>query len=205
MLKRRPPFALVLSALVAAAALVIVLTGRGGSRQAPTTGQTPTVGIGPAHACMGTRTAAAITARSAIIVTASATAPLTVTEQATGPNGTAAVTRSEAVSARVRADQPVAVRHVSVVAGRACAAGQSVTAARTAALRAAYAAALARARADAAAGAGQALRSEMNRLYPSVLETARAQASARAHALSLAAEPALAAKALAEARRHAGG
>lgn len=205
MLKRRPSFALLLSALVAAAALVIVLTGRGGSHQGPNTGGTPTVGIGPAHACMSTRAAASLTARSAIIVTASATAPLTVTEQATGANGIAAVTRSESLSARVRADQPVAIRHVSVVAARACAEGQSTTAARTAALRAAYAAALARARADAAEGAAQTLRSEMNRLYPTVLQTARAQASARAHALTVAARPALAAQALAQARRDAGG
>lgn len=203
MRKRRPPFALVLSVLVAGAAAAIVLAGQGGSHPATGT-QPPTIGIGSTHACVTTRAGAPASERSAIVITATSEAPVTVTEQAGGPRGIATVTRSAVVTARVRADQPVEVQRTAVAQARACGNSDSSGGARTVALRHAYAVALAAAHAQAAKDAAGELASVVHEQYPSVLAQAQAKADARAHQLALAAEPRLEAEALAEARRRAG-
>jgi hypothetical protein len=195
---RRPRFALVLTALLALAAIAVLLAGRGSRK-------TPSSSVGPSRACVTSRAGAEVTARSHIVITATAQAPVSVTEQAIGSKGIATVTRTTVVSARVRATQPVAVRRGEVAAARSCAAGESPTAARTRGLRQAYARALARAHARASHSAALALRAAMRRLYPQVLAQARARAAARAHALALAARPSLAAQARAQAARKAAG
>jgi hypothetical protein len=200
--KRLPRFTLVLSALVAAAALAIVVAGQGaGSR--PTV-QPPTIGIGSARACITTRAEAQVTDRSSIVVTAKVEDPVSVTEQASGPRGIATVTRSEVVSATVRADEPVEVKRTVGAKARVCAHGESSTAARATALRAAYARALATAHGLAAHQAAHALKALIHSRYPTVLAGARGRAGARAHQLALLAEASLAAKAEADARRRAG-
>jgi hypothetical protein len=200
--RRRPPFALVLSALVAGAAIAVLLVSGGPSASGG--GHQPTVGVGPSHACARTRAQAEVTARSAIIITAATRAPVRVTEQATGPNGIATVTRSETLTARLRLSQPVSVRRSAAATAGACANAGSFTAAHDEALRKAYATALTAAHAEAARAAAVSLKGLMRRLYPSVLSQARARATARARQLALTAEPALAAQARAQARRRAG-
>ena len=79
------------------------------------------------------------------MIDATAQAPVSVTEQATGPNGIATVTRSTTSVARMSAKQPVAVTRTEIARARACSSGNSLAAARTLALRIAYARALARA------------------------------------------------------------
>lgn len=192
-----------LSALVAAAALAIVLLGRGSSNQ-PTTNQPPTVGTGSSHACVTTGAEAESDERSAIVINATTRAPVSVTEWASGPRGIAAVTRAEVVTARVKADEPVEVKRTTAARARACANADSPTAARTAALRAAYAHALATAHALAAKEAAQSLRALIHNQYPSLVSAARGKAAARAHQLARAAEPSLAREAQAQARRRAG-
>ncbi len=63
-------FALVLTAIVAAAALAIVLTSRGSGPHNP-----PTIGTGVARACISTRAAAQVTARSSIMIDATTAGP----------------------------------------------------------------------------------------------------------------------------------
>jgi hypothetical protein len=142
--------------------------------------------------------------RSAIVITASAQAPVSVTEQASGPRGIATVTRSEVVTARVKADQPVEIKRAIGARARACANGDSTAAARTAALREAYGRALLAAHKLAATEAAHSLTALIHRQYPAVVAEAQSKAAARAHQLALAAEASLAAQAQAEARRRAG-
>lgn len=200
--QKRPPFALVLATLVAAAALAITLAGRGSSSK-PTT-QAPTIGIGATRACATTSAEAVSDDRSAIVISASAQAPVKVTEQASGPGGVATVTRSELVTARIRADQPVEVSQTAGARASACARGYSTTSARAAALRQAYGRALAAAHALASREAGDSLRALMGREYRSVASTAQTAAADRAHRLALATESALAAEAETQARSQAG-
>jgi hypothetical protein len=203
MRKRRPPFTLLLSALVAAAALVITLAGRGSTHR-PATPTPPSIGIGSTRACVTTGAAAQSDDRSAIVVNATVQAPVRVTEQASGPNGTATVTRSKLVSARASADEPVAVKHTSAARVRACAEGNSMTAARTTALRAAYARALSDAKGLAAHQAAQSLTELVHAEYPAVLAAAKSKAAARAHQLALTAGALLAAQARTQALQRAG-
>lgn len=202
-MRKRPPFTLVLSALVAAAALAIALAGRGSGHQ-PTTSQPPTVGIGPASACITTGALARVADRSAIVISATAHAPVRVTEQAVGPRGIATVTRSEMVSASVKARAPVEVQRTSGARARVCAKGQSPTAARARAVRAAYARALTAAHSLAVRQAGQSLNALIHSQYPRVLAAAKNRAAAKAHQLAVAAGTALAARARAQARQRAG-
>jgi len=203
MRKRRPPFTLVLSTLVAAAAITIALADRGSSH--PTgTGHPPTVGIGSSTACVTTAAEAQSDDRSAIVLNATASAPVRVSEQATGPNGVAIVTRSEVVTARIKADEPVEVKRTTDASARACARGESSTAARTTALRAAYARARAAAHALAVRQAAASLSRLIHGEYPTVLADAKSRAAARAHELAVQASITLAAKAAAEARQRAG-
>jgi hypothetical protein len=203
MRKRRPPFALVLSVLVAGAAVAIFLAGQGGGHRANT--RPPTIGLGPSHACVTTRAEAQAEDHSAIVITATAQAPVLVTEHAVGPKGIATVTRSGVATARVRAEQPVGVKRTAVAQARACANSASSGGARTAALRRAYAVALAAAHAQAIKDAAGELATAMHEQYPSVLAQARTKAEARAHQLARAAEAPFAREAQAEARRRAGG
>lgn len=203
MRKRRPPFTLVLSTLVAAAALAITLAGRGSSHP-PGSSRPPTLGIGSTRACVTTDAEARSDERSAIVINATAAAPVRVSEQAAGPNGIATVTRSEVVSARIKADEPIEVERTTGARARVCADGESSTAARTTALRAAYARALAAAHALAVRQAARSLTRLIRSEYPTVLAEARGRASARAHGLALRAATALAAQARSEARQRAG-
>jgi hypothetical protein len=202
-MRKRPPFALVLSLLVAGAAAAIVLTGQSGSHPATGT-QPPTIGLGSTHACVTTRAEAQAAVRSAVVATAIVQAPVAVTEQASGPKGIATVSRSEVASARIQADQPVEIKRTAVAQARACTNSDSFGGARTIALRQAYAMALATARAQAAKDAAGEVASVAREQYPSVLAQARAEAGARAHQLALAAEARLEGEAQAEARQRAG-
>lgn len=202
MRKRPPPFALVLSVLVAGAAVAIGVAGQGGGH--PPRTRPPTIGIGSSHACVTTRAEAQAEDRSAIVTTVTARAPVSVTEQAIGPKGIATVTRSEVAAARIRANQPLVVRRIAVASARACANSASSRGARTAALRKAYALALAAAHAQALKDAAGELARAIHKQSPSVLALARTKAAARAHQLALAAEARLAGEAKAEARQRAG-
>jgi hypothetical protein len=148
---------------------------------------------------------AKVTVRSAIVVSITSRVPVQVTERATGPRGTATVTQGTTVSARERFTQGVAVTHVSAARAAACARAGSSTAARDLALRKASSLSRAAARQTAARDAESALRALRRRLYPAVLSHARAQGSLHAHQIAEKALPLLAAKAMAQARRQAGG
>jgi hypothetical protein len=115
-----------------------------------------------------------------------------------------AVTRSEVVSARATAAEPVAVKRTADARARACANGDSSTAAHAAALRIAYADALASAHTMARSEAARSLTALINSQYRTVLADAKRKAAARAHQLALAAEGPLASKAEDEARKRAG-
>lgn len=192
-----------LSTLVAVAALVIAIAGRG-SGHAPNSGRPPSFETGRAKACVTTVAKAQATERSAIVITATADAPVNVSEQAIGPRGIATVTRSEVVTARVRADEPVAVKRTTGANARACARGTSSTAARTAALRRAYARALADAHVLAVRQATRSVAALLHNQYPRVLAEAKGRAAARAHQLALTAGARLEALARAQARQRAG-
>lgn len=192
-----------LSTLVAIAAIAIALASRGSGHK-PTSGQPPTFVTGRTRECVTTTAQARVTARSAIVITAAADAPVSVTEQASGPRGIATVTRSEVVRTRIRAEEPLEVKRTTGASARACAAGASSTAARTAALRLAYSRALADARALAARQAAHSVTALAHSQYPRVLAQAKGRAGARAHQLALAARDALATQARAQARQRAG-
>jgi len=198
--RRLPPFPLVLSALVAGVILVVLLVnGNPGAPSPP-----PTIGIGSSRACVSARAKTQVTARSAVVVTATVNAPVAVTQSARGPGGAATATRSEVVTARDKVTRPVAVKRAVAARATACARAGSSTAADEAALRRAHARALINAHVTAARQAEGALRALQHWLFPSVLAQARSRAAARAHELAVAAEPALAAQARALARRKAG-
>jgi len=109
-----------------------------------------------------------------------------------------------AASATATAAEPVAVKRTADDRARACANGESSTAAHTAALRLAYADALTRAHAIAMHQAAGALTALINSRYHAVLDAAKRKAGTRAHQLALAAEAPLASKAAEEARKRAG-
>ena len=202
-MRRRPPhFALVLSTLVAGAGIAVLLADSGSV--SPNQVQQPTVGLGPSRACVHAPAKAEVTARSVIVITATAEAPVSATERATGPRGTATVTRHALATGRLRVTEPVTVRHSAADQARACAHADSSTAARDAALRKASSLALIAAHATAQREAETALRTRLRRLYPSVLRQARAEAAVRARQLAQATLPRLAAQAAAAARRQAG-
>lgn len=192
-----------LSTLVAIAAIALALAGRGSGHK-PTTGRPPTFETGRAKACVTTTAEAEVAERSAIVITATARAPISVTEQASGPRGIATVTRSEVVTARVRADEPVEVKRTTGAHARACANGPSSTAARTAALRLAYGRALTDAHALAARQAAHSVTALVHTQYPRILAQAKGKADTRAHELALSAGATLEAQARAQARQRAG-
>jgi hypothetical protein len=193
----------VLPALVAVGALVFVLVSHASRRHAGAA-RPPAVGLARSRACVTTSAEGHALARSAIVVDARASAPIRVSEQASGPGGIVTVTRSEQVTAGVRVEQPVEVSQAAGARARACADGRSVTAARTAALRAAYLRALALARGLAGSLARHSLAAALRSQYPLVAAAARRRAELRAHELALAAGAALATQAQALARQRAG-
>jgi hypothetical protein len=200
---RRPPrFALVLSALIAGVGIAVLVADTGSSPPAQTT--QPTVGLGPSHICLQAPAEAQVTAQSEIVITANEEAPVSATERAIGPNGTASVTKQALESARLRVSEPVSVKRVAKARAGACANADSSTAAHDLALRKASTVALASAHAAAARSAQTALRALMRRLYPAVLQRARAEAAVHARQLAHRALPALEAQAAAAARRQAG-
>lgn len=200
-MRRRPPrFALVLSALVAAAGIAVLLLDNGPSSPSPP----PTIGFGATRVCVTAPAQAEVTAQSAIVITATSEAPLTATESASGPKGLATVTRHELLTARFRVSEPVSVRRVARSRASACARADSSTAAHDVAVRKASAQALLAAHKAAAQAAATNLKALLHRLYPGVLRKAQAKAAARARQLARGALPALAAQAAAQARRQAG-
>jgi hypothetical protein len=201
-LRRPPRFALVLTTLIAAVGIAVLLVGMGASP--PAQEQPPTVGLGPSHVCVHAPARAQVTARSAIVITATEEAPVSVTERAIGPRGTASVTRQSLATARLRVSQPVAVQHTAGAQAGACANADSSTAARDLALRKASSLALSAAHTRAQRDAELGLQTLMHRLYPSVVRRARAEAAAQARQLAQRALPQLTAQAAAAARQQAG-
>jgi hypothetical protein len=200
----RPRFTLLLTGLVALAALAIILTG-GSGPGTPTTAPPPTSGPTVAErACIRTEAQARRTARGTIAATGRATFPLRVSQTVVGPRVAVTVTRGGSFAASVRAGRHLAVTERAVATARACARGPSLTAAKGLAVRRAYALARTRARAEAAAGARRGLRALEQRTYPLVRADAQAAAGRRAEALALAARPALILAARREASRKAG-
>jgi hypothetical protein len=202
---RAPRFTLLLTGLVALAALAIVLTGGSGPG---TTTTAPPPASGPTseaqQACIRTEAQARDTARGTVAATGRATLPMKVSQTVVGPRAAVTVTRGGSFTARVRAGRHLAVTERAVATARACARGPSLTAAKGLAVRRAYALARIRARAQAAAGAQRGLRALERRTYPLVQAAARAAAARRARAFALAARPALILAARREASRKAG-
>lgn len=195
---RRPRFALVLTAL-AAAALMVVFAGRTSTIHAPT------IDVGPIRACEAGHAAAVATVRSAIVIDATAAAPVMVTEHVAGPRGIAVITRSAKTAAHAVVTGPIVVARSHVASARACTAAGSWASARALALRIAYAHALAKAHASASRAAATSLGQVMRRLYPTVAAKARAEASARANELALSLRSSLSAQARADAVKQVGG
>lgn len=202
MRRRRPPFALVLAAVLALAALAIVLLGGNGpSARGSGTGPVQSVPGGRERACLTTHAQANVTLRKTLSATGTATAPLRVVQKVRAGRSVVTVTRTASFTAKVGATRVVGVRQVSVGTGHACATASSVAAARGLAIRRAYAIAMRAAHSHAAAGASNGLQREVKRVYPSLVSEAHSQAEQRAQAQAAAARPALAITAHARAVR----
>jgi hypothetical protein len=197
LLRRRPPFALVLVTLVAALGGAIALVSAGGSPRTTPTPSTPRPTAG--RACVTARAQAAATARDTLRAPVTATVPVSVTERA----GTASVTLSERIVERATATQPIEVRRSAVVARRACASGSTTDAARGNALNDGYRAALAAAREQAQTAANRALASFAAQQLPALQRSTRAALQAQAQTAADSARRTLARQALAEARAKA--
>jgi hypothetical protein len=189
---RRPRFALVLTAVVALAALAVVLLG-GGSPKASHNGTGPVKSLpsGRMHACLTTRAQAQAILRGTVSATATATAPLRVVQKVRGSRSVVTVTRAASFTASVGATRVVGVKQVSVGSGQACATAASLPAARGLAIRHAYAIALANAHRQARARARQSLHRLETQVYPSLLAQAQSAAQQRSRAQATAARPAL--------------
>ena len=188
---RRPPrFTLLLTSLVALAALAIVLLG--GAAGGPPSPPPSHPGLPAAvRACITTEAQGRATARGVISATGSATVPLRVSQTVVGPRAAVTVTRGGSFTDSVRASRRLAVTEHAVARVRECVRGPTLTAARGLAVRRAYATARIRARRQAAAGAQRGLHTLERRVYPLVQAEARSSAQRRAEASALAARPAL--------------
>jgi len=176
---RRPPFALLLVAILGLIAIAVLAYG-GGAKHVGT----PSIsGPQPTRACVTAHAQAQAVARGTAAGTATATAPVTVTERATGPKGSVAVTRSATLVERARTHAVLTVGQSATKAARACATGAG---ARSSALQRAYALALARARATARTHAHRALQRLVRRVAPVELARARQEASLRARSAAAA-------------------
>jgi hypothetical protein len=189
---RRPPFALVLTAVITLAALAVVLLGGGSPRaNRNRTGTVKSLPGSHLRACMTTRAQAQATLRGTVSATATGTAPLRVVQKVRGSRSVVTVTRTASFTAKVGATRIVGVKQVSVGSGHACATAASLPAARGLAIRHAYAIAMANAHRQATAGARQGLHRLEKRAYPSVLAQAQLAAQQRSRAQATAALPAL--------------
>lgn len=177
---RRPPFALLLVAILGLIAIAVLLAYGGGVKHVGT----PSIsGPQPTRACVTAHAQAQAVARGTAAGTATATAPVTVTERATGPKGSVAVTRSATLVERARTHAVLTVGQSATKAARACATGAG---ARSSALQRAYALALARARATARTHAHRALQRLVRRVAPVELARAHQEASLRARSAAAA-------------------
>ncbi len=203
---RRPPFGLVLTAVIGLAALAVVLLG-GGSSSPGGTGSSPvkTVPGGRVRACLTTRAQARATLHGTVTATTTATAPLKVVQKVRGSTSVITVTRTASFTARVSATRVVGVTQVAVGSAHACATASSGQAAKGLAIRHAYASALQTAHHQATNGARTGLKRLESRVYPKLLAQARSEAQQRAQAQAAAARPALTAAAHGQAAKLAGG
>jgi hypothetical protein len=173
-MRRRPPFALVLVALVAAFGglfALIATSGSGGGAPVTATG-------GPARACATARAEAAATARQTLEAPVDASVPVSVTEHARRLT----VTLSETVVERATATRTVDVRRGAVVSRRACAHAPTFDAAHGTALTRAYKEALAAARSKAHVAAVHAAKVFAARQLPILQADARRKLEAHAEA-----------------------
>src|SRR5436305_10629611 len=117
---RRPRFTLLLTGLVAVAAVAIVVAGGTGGR-VPAPRPPQQLGrAGRQRACMTTQAPAQDTARGVLTRTGTATVPLKVTQTVVGPRAAVTVTRGGSFRARVQASRHLAVSEHAVARARAC-------------------------------------------------------------------------------------
>src|SRR5438067_1868818 len=154
-MRRGPPFALVLVALLAAAGGAIALISSGGSSSSTPAPSTPSQG--PASACVTTRVPAQATVSQTLQAPVTVTVPVSVTERVTLGGASVSATVSENVVERATGTRTIEVRRGAVVSRRACARGATTDAARGTALNRAYQEALAAAKLKARADAEKAL------------------------------------------------
>jgi hypothetical protein len=202
---RRPRFSLLLSGLVALAALAIVVAGGNGAGGGQPRGQRQPAGSGPPRqrACVTTQAQARDIARAVVTATGRATVPEKVSGTAIGPRAAITVTRGARFTAQVTASRHIAVTERAVAKARRCAVGRSPTASRGLALREAYAVARVRAKKLAARGAARGLQTLRRRVLPLVQIAARSAALRRAQSEALAARPSLIQAARRQAHRRA--
>jgi hypothetical protein len=197
-MRRRPPFALVLVALVAALGGAFARLSGGGSPKSTPTPSTPTQAS--ASACVTARAQAQATARQTLWAPVTVTVPVSVTERAAVRQTTVSATLSENVVERATGTRTIEVHRVVVASRRACARGTTSDAARGAALNRAYSQALAAAKLGAEAAAEKALAAHAAQQLPALQAQTRAQLESAASTAAAAARQTLAQQALAKAR-----
>ena len=188
-MRRRPPFALVLVAFVAALGATIALLS-GGSGGHPDKDATAPAS-GPVEACVTARAEAAATAAETLSAPVEARVPVSVTEH----GGGASVTASQDVVEHAVATRSIEVRRGAVAKSTACAQAATRDAARSHALTRAYKKALVEARARARITAAETLRTYADSELPALAASAQRQIDARAESAAATVRLALAAQA----------
>ncbi len=196
MRRRRPPFALVIVALVAVFAGLFVLISGGGGRS---TGTVHIPDATSAKACVTARAEAPARARETLVAPVQASVPVAVT----GTSGGVSIKLSETVVERATATRTIEVQRDAVVARRTCARASTTDAAHGSALARAYKKALAIARERARAAAAKAASTLATQQLPALRATADQEVQARARAAAAIIRKALTSRALAEARKQA--
>ena len=119
-MRRRPPFALVLVAVVIPVLIALALT----SRSSPPNSAAPRIGdTRPASACAIAHARAGATARSVVKAHATVSVPVRVTEQVHTPTAVVTASRGVTVVESASVQRPVSVRAAEKATARACAHG----------------------------------------------------------------------------------
>lgn len=195
----RPRFAILLVAVLALLAGALTLAHTGPQRLGPPSA----IGSRPARACETAQASAQRTAQATLRANAKAQLPVSVTERAEVRGQLAVGRLSETIVERVELTEPLTVQRTAVIQRRACAAGQTVQAAKGQALTSAYRSALRAAQSAAAAEARRDANALVARMLAAELGSARELATYRARHAAKALQVRLARTAMAAARARA--
>jgi hypothetical protein len=198
---RRPPFALVLVALLAASGGAIALITAGGSSKSMPAPSTPSQGA--TSACVTARAPAEATVTQMLRTPVTVTLPVSVTERASVGHTTVSSTLSENIVESATATRTIEVHRGVVVARRACGRGSTSEAARSSALNRAYRQALAAAKVQARAAGEKALAAYATQQLRALQSETRTALEAKARIAAASARQTLARQAMAQATARA--